>query len=258
VSPTPTKSPTPTVSPTPSPTPFYDAVGVVHTIPTQIPASHAVPVAITIKNTGNTAWTAAAGYSLAVITDACGLAPGTRLGIDAAVTVEPNQSYAFTTLLTGPAATGTCAIEFRMVLEFVTFFGETLTLNPEIVPPLNDATPVSNTVPLTMAPGQSLGVGITFKNTGNTTWLGPNYALSVRSDTRGLFNTTRMEVPSWDAVVPNKSEQFIGYITAPLTLGPCIVTLRPVEGDTAFGTALTLNVSVVTPPNAAEDWRFYE
>ncbi len=249
-------TPTATATPTPSPTPFADASIVSHTLPTEAPADHAVPVTIRIQNTGNTTWTNATGYDLEMTTDSCSLAPAPALPLFAPPTVIPGQIYDFTFSLTAPGLLGPCSFGAQMS-QGVSRFGSELVWPITVVSPINNANVLNNTIPLTLWENQGVAVDVTVRNTGNTTWVsGGNYSLKANDDLCGLFSVPP-QLPS--VTSPNTNAATQAYIIAPPSAGTCAIELQMEEqGVGSFGGKLNLTINVIVRPNRAKDWTVFE
>lgn len=85
----------------------------------------------------------------------------------------------------------------------------------------NDAQFVTQSVPATIAAGQSVNVSITMKNTGTSTWSGgAGYKLgSQNPQDNTIWGLNRVSMPSSQAVSPGKLVIFSFNVTAPLTTG---------------------------------------
>lgn len=116
--PTPSPTPTPTPTPTPSPTPVARDASVFSASSTNHHAE------VWMRNTGTESWTGTAGFSLAVIDDPAHLCAATRYGLGN-LTISPDEAFQFEVPLTMPPHSGHYTARFRMVKEFVEFFGET-------------------------------------------------------------------------------------------------------------------------------------
>jgi len=108
------------------------------TIPAKMSPGQTTTYTVQMKNTGNTAWFPGSNHSLAVLDGACmGFAPGNRLTVRAGESVMPGQNYSFFVHLTAPGDVGPCGIQFRMVEEFVEFFGDTVSAEVNVEVPAN-------------------------------------------------------------------------------------------------------------------------
>jgi hypothetical protein len=186
---------------------------------TMIPGQVAT-VSVTMKNTGNTTWTAATNYKLGDASPTPGQFGPTRELLTSAV--PPNGQVTFTFNITAPATLGTYTYGWRMLQEMVHWFGAYApsggyTIN--VVAPVDNAVVVSTSgFQSVMNPGQVATVSVTMKNTGNTTWTAAtNYKLGDASPTPGQFGPTRELLTS--SVPPNGQVTFTFNITAPATVG---------------------------------------
>ena len=118
----------------------------------------------------------------------------------------------------------------------------------------NDATFISQNVPLHVAPGGNFTVSITMQNTGSTTWTSDDlYRLGSQSpqdNTTWGFN--RVELPN--SVAPGDTVTFVFECTAPATLGTYDFQWRMVQdGVEWFGDYTQLvQISVDTTTNDAK------
>lgn len=116
-----------------NPPPINKAALIGHTLPARIPAGESRLVGITLQNLGNTTWSAANLYALGVTADACGAANGgiNRVPPTGGESVAPGLLHQFVVEIKAPAAPGACSLQFRMVQEFVEFFGDTVAISFE-------------------------------------------------------------------------------------------------------------------------------
>ena len=104
-----------------------DAVVVAHTLPAQLACSQRTNVTVTVRNMGDTTWTAAGNYRLGAVDDQDPLfTGGNRIDLGAADSVAPGQEYTFNIELLAPGA-GTYPTDWRMVHDGVQWFGATAT-----------------------------------------------------------------------------------------------------------------------------------
>ncbi len=246
-----------------------DAALVSHTIPPQIARGNIVPVEIKMRNTGAHTWSVDGGYGLMVLNDGCGVTSESLIALAPGTVVEPDAEHIFSTVLTGSASLTTCTLEMRMFEPSAGPFGQIVVAGLTFVDPKNDASAISSSLPSSIAPETSIGVGFTFRNTGNTVW--SEYApffLTAISDPCGVFESFVIPLRRGDSVAPNETYQFIAQIGAPLTTGDCAVQLRmQMEDMTAgpaspiaklFGETMNVVIHVAEPPNLATNWEGYE
>jgi hypothetical protein len=84
----------------------------------------AYTVHVTVQNTGTATWTAARNYKLGFVGDKPSFGPRRAL-LDSGISVAPGQQYTFT--ITAPTTGGTHTMQYRMLREGVTWFGQTTT-----------------------------------------------------------------------------------------------------------------------------------
>lgn len=93
-------------------------------------------VVVTMRNTGNTTWTSAGGYALAVAQDDCGMLSSAQIDLSPADLILPATNFDFLITLTAPATPGTCHLQFRMAQTGLQF-GPTVSKNVTIAVPAN-------------------------------------------------------------------------------------------------------------------------
>lgn len=97
--------------------------------PAAIDVGEFVQTSITVRNTGTTTWSHAAGYGLGIIGDSCGLGPAhPRLVIMGGATIAPGETHVFELPFYANGDEGPCEFRFQMVQELVEFFGDPLTI----------------------------------------------------------------------------------------------------------------------------------
>ncbi len=267
--------------PTPSPTPAVanDAQLAGQFIPSDIPMNHALPVQITFQNIGNTIWNSASGYGLAVVEDANSLSsPTLRIPLDSLDQISPGQQHTFSFNLYGPDTPGVIStITFQMIQEGVGNFGPVVQASLNVVEAQNGAQLMRTTLPSRLNSDESVGIGVTMRNTGNTTWISsadagaiqdtitemppPTYSLGVLQDGCLLMGgMSLVPVPATDG--PNQNCQFVFFIHAPAASQNCTLRMQMVETHDGtfklFGEAFELNANVGPAINAAVDWAVYE
>jgi hypothetical protein len=93
-------------------------------VPANIGPGRPFTVTITMRNTGNTTWTAASNYKLGFTAPQDASVWGTdRITMASGASVTPGSTYPFTATLTAPATVGSAGFQWRMVREGVTWFG---------------------------------------------------------------------------------------------------------------------------------------
>jgi hypothetical protein len=117
----------------PPPTPLLN--GAQYIIQTDVPMTMTVGdaalVSITMKNTGDTDWNTVGGYHLGSQNPQDNFTWGVHRA-EITGTVAPNASYTFTFQITAPATPGTYNFQWKMVQDFVEWFGN-FTQNVAIV-----------------------------------------------------------------------------------------------------------------------------
>jgi hypothetical protein len=103
-----------------------NAVIVSSDVPGTMNAGQTYTVNITVQNTGSTTWTAGGNYKLGFVGDRPPFGPA-RVLLDPSASVAPGQQYTFTFTITAPTTPGTYTMQYRMVQESVTWFGQSTT-----------------------------------------------------------------------------------------------------------------------------------
>jgi hypothetical protein len=106
---------------------------------------------------------------------------------------------------------------------------------------------ISSTIPSTMRIGQTVGVQVTFKNTGYASWTAAgNYRLGGVGDS-DPFAPARQDLAPGDVIAPGQSKTFTFNMTAPTTPGTYLTDWQMlVEGLAWFGDVCSRNVDVVS------------
>lgn len=87
-----------------------------------------VEAIVSVRNTGTSTWTDAAGYALGGVDDSDPLHPGeARVRLPDGVSVAPGETHTFAVRITAPGSAGRRVTDWRMVREHVRWFGETTT-----------------------------------------------------------------------------------------------------------------------------------
>ncbi len=115
-----------------------DALFLTQTVPTVMVASKTYTVAVVVRNTGDTTWTDAANHRLGSQNPQDNLTWLTtnRLRLGAAESIGPGQDKTFQFTINAPASAGSYGFQWRMLQEFVEWFGG-LTANVAVTVHLN-------------------------------------------------------------------------------------------------------------------------
>jgi hypothetical protein len=215
-------------------------------IPTTMTAGQSYAVHVTVQNMGTTTWTAAAGYKLGAVGDSDPFAP-TRILLDPSDSIGSGQSKTFTFTMTAPSTAGSYVTDWRMVREFVAWFGATLTVQVTVEAAAGQygAVITANDMPTSMIAGQTYTVHIAVQNTGTNTWTAADgYKLGAAGDVNP-FGPTRILLDPSDSIATGQSKTFTFTLTAPSTPRTYTVTWRMLrELVTWFGGSSKVSVSV--------------
>jgi hypothetical protein len=259
----------------------FDSQFIVQNVPTSMTAGQSYPVSVTFRNTGDTTWTNATGpgtlnaYSLGTQNPQDNVnwgLTGFPNRVPVPGSVVPGATTTFTFDVVAPATPGAYDFQWKMVDDYVAWFGNvTPDIKITVSPPVSSALFLPNaqfvaqSVPQSMTAGQTYAVSITLKNNGNTTWTNttgpgtPNaYSLgsqnpqdNVNWGITGFPN--RVPVPG--SVAPGNTVTFMFDVVAPATPGRYDFQWQMVDDDVAwFGDATPdVKVTVSLPtfyPNA--------
>jgi len=246
----------------PSTTPLA-AKFVSQSVPTSMAPGGVYSVSITFQNTGTNAWTKANNYRLGDASPTPGTWNLVRVDLGAADYVATGQSKTFTFNVLAPSAAGTYNFQWRMVQEFVAWFGD---LSPNVAiavsgnPPRN-ATFVSQSVPTTVGAGESFPISITMKNTGANSWtVADSYRLGDQSPNSPAISwgRSRVDLSATDSIANGQTKTFTFTATAPSTAGSYQFQWRMLQELVAWFGDMTPAVTIrVMPPVAsstATEW----
>ncbi len=198
-------------------------------VPIAMTTGETAAVSITVENTGGTTWTPSGKYFLGSQNPENNYNWGLNR-VSVGNPVPPGQQKTFHFTITAPATQDTYNFQWRMLEEYVEFFGDaTPNLTIAVVAPWNDARFVGQTVPSHILPGASADVTVTMRNTGSSTWdPGAQFFLGSQSPennwTWGLARAV-LDHP----VPPDQDATFRFSITAPEIPGPYEFQWRMVQ-----------------------------
>ncbi len=224
--------------------PVNNALFVTQTVASVMVTGQTYNVSVTLRNTGDTTWTTAAGYALAAINPVDNTVwGGNRAPLTAAV--PPGAEAVFNFVATAPAVPATYNFQWQMVQAGAGLFGEPSATVPVVVrSPISAAAFVSQTVPTNLATGQTFNVSISLRNTGDTTWAaGSGFKLASQNPAdNGVWGTNRAALAT--TVAPGAVAIFTFALRAPGVVGSYNHQWRMLqEGVGVFGD-LTPNVVI--------------
>lgn len=181
-------------------------------IPASMNVGQSYTVKITVKNTGTTTWTAAAGYKLVCTKGASTFGNNASYALPS--NVKPKASVTFTVVMTAPMRKGTFTSSWQMSKGNAKF-GTKLSKSVSVkIPALNSAI-VSTSIPSKMYASTKTTMTITMKNIGSTVWTNAkNYKLFVEvvaSD--GSYIYGLMTLASTDKIAFGKTKTFKFSVT---------------------------------------------
>lgn len=227
---------------------FNHAQFVSQSVPTTMIAGHTYSAQVTMLNAGSTTWTAADSYVLGSQNPQDNTTWGFyRVSLPG--NVAPGQQGTFTFTVTAPATPGSYAFQWRMLREFVEWFGDTTpSVQVAVTAGLQNAQFISQSVPSSIQGGTSATVSVTMKNVGDTTWSPGSYFLgSQNPQDNTTWGTSRVALPY--SVGPGGQVTFTFSITAPSWTGSYNFQWRMLQNGVSWFGDATQNVSVsVTAP----------
>lgn len=235
-------------------------------VPATMITGQSYNVSVTMRNSGTTTWSAATEHKLGSQnpTDNSTWGGGR---VQLTSPVAPGQQYTFSFTVTAPSAAGTYNFQWRMLREYIEWFGAStpnLAVSVSAPPPIDDAVFVSQSVPASMVAGQTYTASVTMRNTGNTTWTsGTNYKLGSYNP---MDNTTwrainRVELAG--TVPPGQSHTFSFSITAPAAAGTYNFQWKMVKefvawfGSPSANLAVSVTGSTTPPPTPSVEITYF-
>jgi len=230
------------------PPPAYnDARMISQSVPTSVVAGQTYQVSITMQNTGTLPWSQSNKYLLAPQDGS--YVWGTTRGELPSSPVLPGATMTIDFPMTAPSTPGTYLFQWRMVQEFVEWFGTPTTAVMVTVtapPSNNNARMISQSVPTSVVAGQTYPVSITMQNTGTLPWNQSAKYILAPMDGSYVWGTTRGELPS-SPVLPGATTTMNFPLTAPSTPGTYLFQWRMVQEFVEwFGTPTTAVMITVT------------
>jgi hypothetical protein len=219
-----------------------NAAFVSQNVPSVMIPRQTYPITVSFRNMGTTTWSPAAQYRLGTQNPQDNGIWGVQR-VELPGPVAPGETATFTFEVTAPARVGAYNMQFRMVQEFVEWFGE-YSPSISVTDGINAASFESQNVPVLMVPGQTYPVSVTMRNTGNTTWsAGDMYRLGAQNaQDNATWGVSRVELPS--SVVPGQNVAFNFNVTAPAIPGSYNFQWQMVEDFVEWFGARTQNVVV--------------
>ena len=191
-----------------------DAKVVTQLVSDQVAAGKEFTAVIQIKNTGGTTWSAAADYSLSVLTSQ----PWDSYRVDLGSSVAPGQTVTLKPKMMAPMIPGEYPLQWQM-RQGQSFFGsKTAAVKVHVTGsfmPVNFSEFVFQNVPSSMVAGQSYSVTLQFKNTGETVWTAGQYQLVSITGNDLAWTVDSVEMSSSSTTPPDGFQGFHFDIQAP-------------------------------------------
>lgn len=192
-----------------------------------------------MKNTGTTTWTAAAGYSLSISPSTDATWTAKRINVPGSV--APGSSFTNAALCTAPIVPGTYTMQWQMVKSGVPFGEKTPVTIINVYQGADDARFVTQSgVPTNIVHGHTFTAIIIMGNIGTANWDSLYTLASVGSNN---FGQASVPITLTDQ---NRNSSFQASFTAPATPGTYTFQFRMQHGSTKFGQASKLVTIVVS------------
>ena len=217
--------------------------------------SQTYQASVTMRNTGGTTWTQAAGYKLGPVGDSDPFYSSGRIPLPSGTSVAPGQTHTFNFTLTSNNTPGSYVTDWRMLQVNAGWFGEVASQTVTVSCATADAAVDSQNLPATLGcGGQTYQASVTMRNTGTTTWTDTgNYKLGPVGDSDPFRSGAgRIALPSGTSVAPGQSHTFSFTLTSNNTPGDHLTDWRMVApGAGWFGeiASQTVTVECVTSPS---------
>jgi RHS repeat-associated protein len=227
-----------------------DAAFVSQSVPPVMTPGQSYAVSVTMNNSGGKTWSSASGHRLGTQNpqDNSLWTGSPRVALPGTTGLGANAIFSFN--VTAPSTPGTYNFQWKMVQDGVEWFGAQ-SANAAIKVGLDNAAFVSQTVPSTMAAGQSYAVSVTMQNTGSTTWAAGSVGLgSQNPQGNTTWGTSKINLAS--PVAPGAQTTFNFNVTAPSSPGTYNFQWRMLEGSNGWFGAQTTNVAVVVAGTAPD------
>jgi len=230
-----------------------DAAFVSQSVPATMTAGEAYAVTVRMLNQGTSTWTPGQLYRLGSQNPQDNTTWGLgRVSLSAGDSVSPGATTTFSFVVTAPSSPGSYNFQWQMVQDGVEWFGaKTPNMAIQVVPRVDQAQFVSQSVPSVMTRQNAYSVSVTMKNTGNTTW-DSNYRLgSQNPQDNGTWGLGRVYLASGETIPPGGSKTFTFTVTAPASPGIyALFQWRMVhEGVQWFGDYSSVVVVTLSPGN---------
>jgi endonuclease/exonuclease/phosphatase family metal-dependent hydrolase len=230
---------------------FNDAIFLSQSVPETLLPGQTATVVVRMVNTGSATWVPGAYFLGSQSPENNWTWGSARVELD--VPVGPGQQRNFLFTIVAPMEPGLYAFEWRMVEEYVEWFGDYSTqLGIRVVAPSNRSRFLSFSVPPSFLPGETKQVSITMENNGSTTWTpGSHFLGSQNPENNYTWDRNRVSVGS--PVAPGQQKTFTFDVTAPFTPNVYGFQWQMLEeGREWFGDKTpNLPTSVVAPVNRA-------
>lgn len=232
--------------------PTNSAVAVSQSVPAVMLVGQSYPVSVAFLNTGNTIWTDADGYAAVSLSPLGNSNWGTNR-LTLAAPVPPGGVAVFGLSVTAPGTPGVLNFQWQMAQTGAVFGAASPLVAVSVETPLNAATFLGQTVPLTLRTGATAVASLQFRNNGNLTWnpSGGYYLKSQNPTDNVTWGTNRIALSA--PVLAGQTGTFSFMMTAPLVMGPRDFQWQLAQdGSGVFGDlSSNLSVAVTVPANNA-------
>ncbi|MHB0998481.1 MAG: NBR1-Ig-like domain-containing protein [Armatimonadota bacterium] len=212
-------------------------------IPDFMVAGFTYPAQIQAQNVGTTTWTEANSYRLGTSTST--FYEG-RWVLGQGETIPTWWAKTFNMNLTAPSTAGTYTDTWKMLQEYVTWFGQGHPHSVKVIArPVNGARITSHTIPQSVNRSSVFNVSITVKNESSSTWTeAAYYRLGAFQDSDPFAGGRQFLAPT-DSIAPGQTKTFTFQMVAPSTKGVYRTDWQMVRDGVAwFGQKIDIEVNV--------------
>ena len=218
-------------------------------LPLNVLAGNSFTGRVTMKNTGTSTWTQAAGYCLISQSPYNNKTWGTnRLLIPSTASIAPGQSIELYNVLTAPTTTGVYPMQWQMYRNGIVFGDLSPVVNITVGTNPDNSQFVSQKTFTTLVQGISFSANVTMKNIGTSTWTqASGYCLLSQGPSNNTtWGTNRLLIPSSATVVPGGTAVCSNTLKAPAIPGTYTMQWRTYHNGVLFGASTPVQTITVS------------
>jgi hypothetical protein len=223
----------------------YNSQFVSQSVPTTLNPGQTFTSTVTWLNTGTQSWDGNTGLRLISQNPPNNVTWGGNTVLLFPFFVSPGQQMSVTFQAFAPTTPGAYNFQWRVAKDANTPFGE---MSTNVVIQVgsggtNNSTFITQSVPTSLSPGQTVSASVTMRNSGTTTWSAGTYKLgSQNPQDNTTWGLSRVNLAS--SVSPGSDATFTFNITAPSSSGTYNFQWRMLQDGAGFFGASSTNVAV--------------